>query len=144
MWCFKYVTHLCLEEFKGSTCVIVSSRIGRKDQISKLHTVFVFCTGEQTGKETRSAVRRSVAEWSGWIMTQSWLDNKLNHILLTADSISTMSLLHSRNVFLSLLFALLDVGNNLIFFRAQSSALHLGQCIVLFPSCMSSSLATFL
>jgi len=111
--------------------------------------VLVVCEADQTWRETREQFfglvsRPAVAEWSGWIMTQSWLDNKLNHILLTAESISTMSLLHSLNVFLSLLFALLDVGNNLIFFCTQSSALHLGQCIVLFPSYVSGSFATFL
>jgi hypothetical protein len=117
--------------------------------VPKLLTVLVFCEADQTWRETREQFvglvsRPAVAEWSGWIMTQSWLDNKLNHILLTAESISTMSLLHSLNVFLSLLFALLDVGNNLIFFCTQSSALHLGQCIVLFPSYVSGSFATFL
>ena len=78
----------------------------------------------------------AVADQSVWVMTQSWLDNKLNHILLTADSTSSVSLLHSRNVSLSLLFVLLDVRNNLIFFCTQFSVLHRGQCIVLFPSSM--------
>lgn len=112
-------------------------------------TLCVFCIGSQRGRRRQRGQvagldsRPVVAEWNGWVMTQSLLDNKLYPILLTSDSISAMSLLHSRNVFHSLLFALLDVGNNLIFFCTQSSALLFGQHIAIFPSCMSASFSHF-
>jgi hypothetical protein len=98
----------------------------------------VFCEADHTWRETREQFvglvsRPAVAELSGWIMTQSWLDNKLNHILVTAESISTMSLLHSLNVFLSLLFALLDVGNNLIFFVHNPQPYILDNVLSYFP-----------